>query len=65
MRNYLRLYSSAFMDAVIEFLRSHREAATDKTDLKPQYTDMLAQVSQKVRDLLSLEFDFAFDYEGT
>ena len=64
LRNYLRLFSSAYMEQVIEFLRVHREASPDKTELKPQYTDMLAQVSQKIRELLNLEFDFAFDFEG-
>ena len=64
LRNYLRLFSSAYMEQVIEFLRVNREASPDKTELKPQYTDMLAQVSQKIRELLNLEFDFAFDFEG-
>ena len=45
LRNYLRLYGSVFKDSVIAFLRYHREAAPDKTVLKPLHGHMLGQVS--------------------
>jgi hypothetical protein len=63
LRNYLRVFAGNYRDAVIEFLRHHRETAPDQTQLKPHHAHMLNAVSVKFRELLSLEFDFAFDFD--